>query len=67
MHCICRRSVIYSATCLVSQKRFGLIAPGAELKPMFWYPQGDVATAFVDSLGIGRDSLPNFARTFAAS
>jgi hypothetical protein len=51
----------------VSQKRLGLIAAGAEVTPAFWYPQGDAATAFVGNLGIGRNSLPDFARTFAAS
>jgi len=50
----------------VSQERLGLIAAGAELTPVFWYPQGDVATAFVGNLGIGRDSLRDLARTFAA-
>ncbi len=60
-----KRPIVRSMS--VSQKRLGLIAAGAELKPVFWYPQGDVATAFIGNLGIGRDGLPEFAPTFAAS
>src|SRR5579859_2667463 len=76
---ICRETLRSHPACTVSSaeapyspqhagepKRLGLIAAGAELTPVFWYPQGDVATAFVGNLGIGRDSLPDLARTFAA-
>jgi hypothetical protein len=56
----------YSPRHVGDQKRLGLIVAGVEVTPAFWYPHGDAATAFFRNLGIGGDSLRDFARTFAA-